>query len=118
VLLLSLSDPADCVDGQEIRYRSPPPRFPELPGASTPGELNKALLNHFFLGEPANFTDTILLPFRECLPLALDEVGRTLARSSPSSATGSDAIPNSVWKWVHYVAPPLIHRLLAPLVLF
>jgi len=94
----------------------PPPRFPELPGASTPPELNKALLDHFFPGEPARFTDTILLPFRECLPLAPDEISRALARSSPSSAPGPDAIPNSVWKRVHQVAPHLIHDLLAPLV--
>jgi len=95
-----------------------PPRFPELPGASTPTELNKALLDHFFPGEPASSTDTILLPFRECLPLAVDEVSRALARSSPSSAPGPDAIPNSVWKRVHRVAPHLIHNLLAPLVAY
>ena len=96
----------------------PPPRFPELPGASTPPELNKALLDHFFPGEPASFTDTILLPFRECLPLAADEVSRALARSSPLSAPGPDAIPNSVWKRVHRMAPHLIHDLLASLVVY
>jgi len=106
------------VDGQKVRRRSPSPRFPELPGASTPPELNKALLDHFFPGELARFTDTILLPFRECLPLALDEVSRALARSSPSSAPGPDAIPNSVWKRVHRVAPHLIHDLLAALVVY
>ena len=95
-----------------------PPSFPELPGASTPTELNKALLDHFFPGEPASFTNTILLPFRECLPRAVDEVGRPLDRFSPSSAPGPDAIPNSVWKRVHHVAPHLIHDLLAPLVAY
>jgi len=96
----------------------PPPRFPELPGASTPPELNKAHLNHFFPGEPAGFTDTILLPFRKCLPLAPDKVSRALARSSPSSAPGPDPIPNSVWKRVHRVAPHLSHDHLAPLVVY
>ena len=96
----------------------PPPRFPELPGASTPPELNQALLDHFFPGEPARFTDTILLPFRECLPLAADEVSRALARSSPSSAPEPDAIPNSVWKRVHRVTPHLIHDLLDPFVVY
>ena len=96
----------------------PPPRFPELPGTSTRPELNKALLNYFFPGEPAGFADTILLPFRECLPLAPDEVSRALARSSPSSAPGPDAIPNSVCKRVDRVAPHLIHDLLPPLVVY
>jgi len=96
----------------------PPPRFPDLPGASTPPELNKALRDHFFPGEQASLTNTIMLPFRECLPLAAGEVSRALARSSPSSAPGPDPIPNSVWKRVHRVAPHLIHDLLAHLVVY
>jgi len=96
----------------------PPPRFPELPGASTPPELNRALLDHFFPGQPAKSIDTILLQFRECLPLAVDEIGRALAGSSPSSAPGPDMIPNSVWQRVHRVAPHLLHSLLAPLVAY
>jgi len=95
-----------------------PPRFPELLGASTPSELNQALLDHFFPGEPARFLDTILLPFRGCLPLSLDEVGRALARSSPTSAPGPDMTTKSVWKRVHRVAPHLVHDLLAPLVTY
>jgi len=95
-----------------------PPRFPELPGASTPPVLNKALLDHFFPGEPAKSIDTFLLPFRDCLPLAVDEIGSALARSSPSSAPGPDMIPNSVWKRVHRVAPHVICSILAPLVAY
>jgi len=94
----------------------PPSLFPELPGASPPPQLNQALLGHFFPGEPARVPDTILLPFRECLPLSQDEIGRALARSFPTSAPGPDMTPNSVWNWVHLVAPHLIKDLLAPLV--
>ena len=94
----------------------PPHRFPELPGGTTPLKLNKTLLNHFFHGDPARWIDSILLPFRDCPALSPDEVGRALALSSPSSAPGPDKTPNSVWKRIHWVAPPLIHHLLAPLV--
>ena len=59
-------------------------------------ELNQALLDPFFRGVPARVPDTILLPFRECLPLSQDAVGRALARSSPTSAPGTDMTPNSV----------------------
>jgi len=65
-----------------------------------------------------SFLNTIRLPFRECLPLSLDEVGRALARSTPTSAPGPDRTPNSVWKRVHRVAPHLILELLAPLVTY
>ena len=115
---LASATPQSVWTAKRFAIGRPPPRFPELPGASTPPELNKALLDHFFPGEQAGFSDTILLPFRECLPLAPDEVSRALARSSPSSAPGPDAIPNSVWKRVHRVAPHLVHDLLAPLVTY
>jgi len=96
----------------------PPPRFPELPGASTPPELNKARLNHFFPGDPVGSLNSVLLPFRDCPALAADEISRVLARSSPSSAPGPDMTPNSVWKKIHRVAPHLIQDLLAPLVAY
>jgi len=101
---------------KKFTVRSPPLRFPGLPGATTPLELNKALHTHFLPGDPARSFDTILLPFKDCPALAMDEVGRALARSSPSSAPGPDLTPNSVWKRIHRVAPHLIHHLLAPLV--
>ena len=106
------------MDRQETRRRPTPPRFPELPGASTPQELNQALLKQFFHGEPPELVDTVLLPFRDCPPLSADEIGRAIARSSPSSAPGPDMMPNSVWKRVHRVAPHLISDLLAPLVTY
>ena len=94
----------------------PPPRFPELPGATTPPELNRALLDHFFPGNPIGSFNSVLLPFRDCPALAADEIGRALAHSSPSSAPGPDMTPNSVWKRIHRVAPHLIQDLLAPLI--
>jgi len=115
---LASATPQTVWTAKKLAVGRPPPRFPDLPGASTPPKLNRALLDHFFPGEPPSFLDTILLPFRECLPLSLDEVTRALARSSPSSAPGPDMTPNSVWKRVHRVAPHLIHELLAPLVTY
>jgi len=115
---LASATPQTVWTAKKLAVGRPPPRFPELPGASTPSEHNKALLNHFFPSEPAKFLHTILLPFRDCLPLAADEIGRALAHSSPSLAPGPDMTPNSVWKRVYRVAPHLIHDLLAPLVFY
>jgi len=115
---LASATPQTVWTAKKLAFGCPLPRFPELAGASTPPELNKALLDHFFPGEPPNFLDTILLPFWECLPLSLDEVARALGRSSPTSAPAPDMTPNSVWKRVHRVAHHLIHDLLAPLVTY
>jgi len=115
---LASATPQSVWTAKKLAVGRPPPRFPELPGASTPPELNQALLNHFFPGVPARVPDAILLPFRDCLPLSQDEMGRALARSSATSAPGPDMTPNSVWKRVHRVAPHLILDLLAPLVIY
>jgi len=113
---LATATPQSVWTAKKFAVGRPSPRFPELPGAATPLELNKALLDHFFPGEPARNFDSILLPFRECPALAADEVSRALARSSPSSAPGPDMTPNSVWKRINRVAPHLVQDLLAPLI--
>ena len=113
---LAAATPQTVWTAKKFAVGRPPPRFPELPGATTPPQLNKALLDHFFPGDPVSTPNSILLPFTDCPALAADEIGRALARSSPSSAPGPDMTPNSVWKKVQRVAPHLIQDLLAPLV--
>ena len=71
---LASAPPQTVWTAKKLAVGRPPPPFPELPGASTPPELNQALLDHLFPGEPAKFLDTILLPFKDCHPLAADEV--------------------------------------------
>jgi len=115
---LAAATPQSVWTAKRFAVGRPPPRFPELPGASTPEELNKALLDHFFPGEPPGPRETILLPFADCQALETEEISRALARSSPSSAPGPDMTPNSVWKRVHRVAPHILLDLLAPLVAY
>jgi len=115
---LASATPQTVWTAKKLAIGRPPPRFPELPGASTPPELNQALLGHFFPGAPVRVPNTVLPPFKDCPPLSQDEVGRALARSSPKSAPGPDKTPNSLWKRVHRVAPHLIQDLLAPLVTY
>jgi len=114
----ALATPQSVSTAKKLAVGRPPPHFPALLGASTPPELNQALLDHCFPREPARFPDTIQLRFRECLPLSPDEVGRALAHSSPTSAPGPDMTPNSVWKRVHRVPPHLIQDLVTPLVTY
>ena len=93
-------------------------RFPELPGANSPVEINKALLNHFFPPKPG-------LPLRgrlhrnpSAVSLTKEEIAAALAKSSPSSAPGPDGVPYSVWKKVNTIDPNLLLDLLTPLVAF
>jgi len=115
---LAAATPQSVWTAKRFAVGRPPPRFPELPCAGTPEELNKALLDHFFPREPPGPRETILLPFADCQALETEEISRALAPSSPSSAPGPDMTPNSVWKRVHRVAPHIILDLLAPLVAY
>jgi len=45
---LATATPQTVWTAKKLAVGRPPPRFAELPGASTPPQLNQALLNHFF----------------------------------------------------------------------
>ena len=92
------------------------PRFPELPGANSPVEINEALLNHFFPPKPELPPRGWLRQHPSALPLTKEEIAGALAKSSPSSAPGPDGVPYSVWQKVNTLNPSLLLDLLAPLV--
>ena len=72
------------------------PRFPDLPGADSPVEINKALLDHFFPPKPELPTRGRLHRHSSADPLTKEEIAAALAKSSPSSAPGPDGVPYSV----------------------
>jgi len=94
------------------------PCFPNLPDASSPMEMNQALLDHFFPPRPCAPLPSILLPFGDCPELTKDDVSLSLLTCSPSSAPGPDIIPYAVWKSVHRASPGGLVSLLAPLLRF
>ena len=94
------------------------PRFPSLPDATTPTQINDALLNHFFRPQPLRPLLSSLRPFADCTSLTAYEVSAALTKCSPSSAPGPDTIPYSVWNSLHRIAPDILTTLLSPLLLF
>ena len=94
------------------------PRFPSLRDATTPIQINDALLNHFFPLQSPRPLPSILGPFADCTDLTADEISVALTKCSPSSAQGPDTIPYSVWKFLHRIAPDILTALLSPLLLF
>jgi len=94
------------------------PRFPNLPDATSPEEVNQALLRHFFPPKPLPIVPSILRPYKGCDPLLPGQITAALRKCSSSSAPGPDTIPYSVWKRVHLTAPRLLTDLLGPLLKF
>ena len=91
------------------------PRFPNLPHATCPKEVNQALLLDPFPPKPLPIVPSILRPYKCCNPLLTREITATLRRYSTSSAPGPDTIPYSVWKRVDLTAQRLLTDLLGPL---
>ena len=93
-----------------------PPRFPSLPGAETPQQMNEALLGHFFPPKAAFFPPHRLRPQCSALPLTKEEIAHALSKSSSSSAPGPDGIPYLMWKRVNGINPSILLEILSPLV--
>ena len=94
------------------------PRFPDLPGANSPVEINEVLLDHFFPPKPELPTRGRLHRHPSAVRLTKGEIAAALAKSSPSSAPGPNGVPYSVRKRVNTTNPSLLLDLLAPLVAF
>ena len=94
------------------------PRFPSLPDATTPTQINDALLNHYFPPQPPRPLPSILRPSADCTALTTEEITAALTKCSPSSAPRPATIPYSVWKSLHRIAPDILTSLLSPLPLF
>ena len=94
------------------------PRFPSLPDATTPTQINDALLNHFFPPQSPRPLPSILRLFADCTALTAHEISAALTNCSPSSAPGPDTIPYSVWLSLHRIAPDVLTAHLSPLLLF
>ena len=92
------------------------PRFPSLPGASSPEEIRDALIDHSFPAEVPPPCNTLCPVFNNVPTVTSEEVTRILSRSSPISAPGPDTIPYAVWKTIHREIPDLLPALLGQLV--
>jgi len=101
---------------KRFAYGCTPPRFPSLPGAETPQQMNKVLLDHFFPPKTPFSPPPRLRPYRKAPPLSKEEIMIALSRWSPTSAPGPDGIPYSTWKQVNITNPSILLQLLSLLV--
>jgi len=91
------------------------PRLPNLPNATSPEEVNNALLAHLFPPNPLPIVPSILRPHKGYDTLLPSDISAALRKCSSSSAPGPDTIPYSIWKRVHIAALRHLLALLGPL---
>jgi len=114
---LLTSTPQSLWTAKRLAYGRAQPRFPSLPGAETPQQMNNVLLDHFFAPKEPFSPPPRLRPHRSVHPLTTDEIAAALSKCSPTSAPGPDGIPYSTSKQVHKINPSVLLQILAPLVL-
>ena len=101
---------------KKLTYGRAPSRFPSLPGAETPQQMNKVLLDDFFPAKEPFSPPPRLQLDKKAPPLTKEEIATALSKCSPTSAPGPDGIPYSSWQQVNRVNPSIILQILSPLV--
>ena len=113
---LLTSTPQSLWTAKRFTYGRSQPRFPSLPGAETPQQMNQVLLDHFFSPKDPFTPPLRLRPHKTAPPLTTEEIAAALSKCSPTSAPGPDGIPYSTWKQVNKINPSILLATLAPLV--
>jgi len=114
---LLTATPQSLWTAKRFTYGRAQPRFPSLPGAETPQQMNNVRLDHFFPPKEPFSPPPRLRPHKSAPPLTTDEIAAALSKFSPTSAPGLDGIPYSTWKQVNKINPSILLQILAPLVL-
>jgi len=114
---LMTATPQSLWTAKRFAYGRAQPRFPSLPGAETPLQMNNVLLEHFFPPKEPFSQPPRLRPHKSAPPLKAEEIAAALYKCSPTSAPGPDGIPYSTWKQVNKINPSILLQILSPLVL-
>jgi len=114
---LMAATPQSLWTAKRFAYGRAQPRFPSLPRAETPLQMNNVLLEHSFPPKEPFSPPPRLRPHKSTPPLTTDEIAPALSKCSPTSAPGPDGIPYSTWKQVNKINPSILLQILAPLVL-
>jgi len=114
---LQTTTPQSLWTAKRFTYGRAQPRFPSLPGAETPQQMNNVLREHFFPPKEPFSPPPRLRPHNSVPPLTTEEIAAALSKCSPTSAPGPDGIPYSTWKQVNKINPSILLQILAPLVL-
>lgn len=110
---LANASSADVWRAKRLATKSNIEKFPSTPGATTPEEVNRALLINFFPPRPPNLPT--LPTVHNAPPVTTEEVTAALKVSSNTSAPGPDKVQYGVWKTIHRSLPKIIPALLNPL---
>ena len=94
--LLASATPRSIWAVKKMAVGRSPPRFPTLPDATTPTQMDDALPGHFFPPRGSRPLPSILRPYVVYMGLSPEEISTALASCSPSSASGAHTIPYSV----------------------
>jgi len=102
---------------KRFAYGRAQPRFPSLPRAETPHQMNDVLLDHFFPPKEPFSPPPRLRAHNSAPPLTTNEIAVALSKCSQTSAPAPDGIPYSTWKQVNKINATILLQILSALVL-
>jgi len=114
---LLTATPQSLWTAKKVAYGRAQPRFPSLPEAETPQQMNSVLLDHFFPPKEPFAPPPRLRPNKSAPPLTTDEIAAALSKCCSTLALGPDRIPYSTWKQVNKINLSVLLDIHAPLVL-
>jgi len=114
---LLTATPQSLWTAKRFAYGRTQPRFPSVPGAETPLQMNNVHPEHFFPPKEPCSPPPRLRPHSSVPPLTTEEITAALSKCSPTSAPGTDGIPYSTWKQVNKINPSILLQIFSPLVL-
>jgi len=101
---------------KKFDYGRAPLRFPSLPRAETPQQMNEVRLDHFFRPKEPFSPGPRLRPDKKAPPLTKEEIATARSKCSPTSTPGPHGIPYSTWKQVNRENPSILLHILSQLV--
>ena len=104
--LLAQTTPHDIWTAKKLVAPRKTPRFPELPGAESPVEINKALLNHFFPPKPELPRWGRLHHTPSAIPLTKEDITAALANPPPHPHRAPMGYHTRSEKCKHHVPQP------------
>ena len=110
---LLTATPQSLWTAKRFAYGRAQPRFPSLPGAETPVQMNTVLLDHFFPPKEPFLPPPRLRAHKSAPLLTTGEIATALSKCSPTSAPGPDGIPYSTWKQVNKINPSILLQILS-----
>ena len=107
--------PPEPIEGPKVRLRPHPTLLSLPPRGRDPSTDEQGSVGPHLPPKTTVFPSPRLRPYKKAPPLSKEVIATALAKCSPKSPPGPDAIPYSTWKQFNKINPSVLLQILSPL---